>query len=81
MVRVRDTGEGIPVEHLHRVFDPFFQVPRTPRRPVRGAGLGLAVCRQIAGLHGGDIRAESGGSGTGTVIVLTLPLRSAGSSG
>jgi signal transduction histidine kinase len=68
-VEVRDTGSGIPPEHLPRVFDPFFTT-----KPVGvGTGLGLPVCRRIITALGGDIRVESE-VGRGTCFVLTLPV-------
>jgi signal transduction histidine kinase/CheY-like chemotaxis protein len=79
-VRVRDTGQGIPREHLETIFQPFFQAMEASRRPgdrrarrARGAGLGLAICRQIVELHGGAIRAESEGPGRGSTFTVRLP--------
>jgi signal transduction histidine kinase len=73
VVRVRDTGEGIPREHLERIFEPFFQAGRHGRQRPRGTGLGLAICRQIVQLHGGRIWAESEGPGQGASFVIMLP--------
>ena len=66
---VRDTGPGIPGEHLPRVFDRFFQVHSSDRR---GAGLGLAICKAIVEAHGGRIWAESE-PGKGAAFFFTLP--------
>jgi signal transduction histidine kinase len=65
-VRVEDTGPGIPEGQLERIFEPDF----TTR--ARGTGLGLALVRQAARHHGGEVRAEPRREG-GTVFVVTLP--------
>jgi len=70
---VRDTGEGIPPEHLARVFDKFYRVPTT--RHSGGAGLGLAIVREIVSAHGGYIEASSL-PGKGTSFAFTLPVAS-----
>ncbi|HEX8454764.1 MAG TPA: hybrid sensor histidine kinase/response regulator [Longimicrobium sp.] len=67
---VRDTGTGIPPEHLPHVFDRFWKVREGNRH---GAGLGLAIARGIIEAHGGEIQVEST-LGTGTTFTLTLPL-------
>ena len=54
---VRDTGEGIPAEHVARIFEKFYRVPST-RHP-GGAGLGLAIVREIVTAHGGQIEVTS----------------------
>ena len=53
---VRDTGEGIPAEHVARIFEKFYRVPST--RHTGGAGLGLAIVREIVTAHGGQIEVE-----------------------
>jgi signal transduction histidine kinase/CheY-like chemotaxis protein len=67
---VKDSGSGIPPEHLPHVFDRFWQGVKRDRR---GAGLGLAICRAIIDAHGGQIWAESD-PGVGTVMSFTLPI-------
>jgi len=69
-VHVADTGCGIEPELLGRVFDAFTQA-----RPGshKGLGLGLSVAKQLVLLHGGEIRAESAGSGRGATFVVSLP--------
>jgi signal transduction histidine kinase len=67
-----DDGPGIAPEVLPNIFDPFY----TTRRPGRGTGLGLSVCRAILREHGGNIEAASGPGG-GAVFTVTLPAASA----
>lgn len=76
---VRDTGIGIPPEHLERIFDPFWQVDQSSTRPVEGTGLGLSVSRQLARLMGGDVTAES--VPDGAMFRVRLPQRWRGHSG
>lgn len=67
---VQDTGEGIPEEHLARIFDRFYRVPGS--RASHGAGLGLAITREIIEAHRGQISAESR-PGAGSTFTFTLP--------
>jgi signal transduction histidine kinase len=70
VVRVRDTGDGIPPEYLpDRIFEPLVRA----RAKDSGSGLGLAIVKKIAQLHGGTVSAEST-LGKGTTITLCLPL-------
>jgi signal transduction histidine kinase len=71
-VSVADTGSGIPPEDLSRVFERFYQVDKSRRRKDRGAGLGLAIAKEIVQAHGGQIKAESV-MGVGTKFTVTLP--------
>lgn len=71
-IRVVDTGEGIPEEHRARVFDRFYRVDSARSRDPGGVGLGLAVVRSIAQIHGGEVWAEAA-EGGGAQITLTLP--------
>ncbi len=73
ILRVKDTGIGIEPAMLSRVFQPFTQVPDAVGRSVGGLGLGLALVRGLAELHGGGVEARSEGLGTGTEIILRLP--------
>jgi PAS domain S-box-containing protein len=71
-VRVADTGRGIAADHLKRVFQPFVQVDATLTRTEEGAGLGLAISRDLARGMGGDLTVEST-PGVGSTFTLTLP--------
>jgi PAS domain S-box-containing protein len=74
VIRVRDTGAGIDPELLPRVFDPFIQGERTLARTEGGLGLGLALVKGIAQMHGGTVCAESAGRGRGAELIVRLPL-------
>lgn len=71
---VRDTGIGIPQEHLNRIFDRFYQVDASGARQYGGTGLGLSICRAYVGLLGGKIWAESKLE-EGSVFRFTVPFR------
>jgi two-component system sensor histidine kinase BaeS len=70
---VSDTGEGIAVEDLQRVFDRFYRADKARSRGTGGAGLGLAIVKWIAEAHGGSVEAASA-PGYGSTFVLALPL-------
>ncbi len=72
-VRVTDRGTGIRTEDMNRIFQPYFTTKRTGDEG-RGFGLGLAICRKIASLHGGSLTLTSE-VGKGTVVNLDLPNR------
>jgi PAS domain S-box-containing protein len=76
-IEVRDTGAGIPLDFLPFVFDRFSQHDRSTSRQHGGLGLGLAIVRQLVELHGGTVRASSGGPGKGSAFTVSLPARSA----
>jgi two-component system heavy metal sensor histidine kinase CusS len=71
-VSVRDTGLGIPPEHLARIFDRFYRVD--PSRSPAGSGLGLALVKSILDLHGGSAEIQSDVGG-GTEVILKFPNR------
>ena len=72
LVSVSDTGEGIPAEHLSYVFERFYKVDNARSRKTGGAGLGLAIAKQMVELHGGRIWVESE-VGKGSKFSFTLP--------
>ncbi|WP_158501558.1 CHASE domain-containing protein [Vitiosangium sp. GDMCC 1.1324] len=74
VVRVADTGMGIPSEALPHLFEPFMQVARTLDRAQGGLGLGLTLVKRLVELHGGCVEVESGGVGQGSVFTVRLPL-------
>jgi signal transduction histidine kinase len=74
LVRVRDSGVGIPVDHLDKVFELFGQAATSLDRSQGGLGIGLTVVRLIAELHGGRAEVFSEGVGHGTEAVVHLPL-------
>src|SRR5689334_4505245 len=73
LIRVSDTGMGIPADKLQAIFEPFVQVGRSLNSPGEGTGLGLAISRELARGMGGDLTVEST-EGRGSVFTLTLPL-------
>jgi two-component system phosphate regulon sensor histidine kinase PhoR len=73
VVRVRDTGEGIPYRDLPHIFERFYVVDRSRTRDSGGAGLGLAIVKGIVDAHGGAISAESM-LGRGTTFTVRLPI-------
>ena len=72
-VTVADTGEGIPADVIHLVFERLYRVDPSRTRATGGTGLGLTIARQLIKLHGGTIRAENT-QGEGTRFVFELPL-------
>jgi signal transduction histidine kinase len=78
MIRISDTGEGIPKENLNKLFEPFFST----KQMGKGTGLGLAVTYGIVKMHDGDIRvvsnADPSAGPTGTTFTVTLPRKGRG---
>jgi len=77
LVRVRDTGPGIPPEKIEQIFEPFVQLHAPGSLPAGGTGLGLPISRDLARAMGGDISATST-FGVGSVFTVALPLRKHG---
>ncbi|HEV2903954.1 MAG TPA: ATP-binding protein, partial [Pyrinomonadaceae bacterium] len=71
-IRVEDTGEGIPAQHLERLFERFYRVDRARSREMGGTGLGLAIVKHLARAHGGEVSVTSE-VGTGTTFTIELP--------
>ena len=69
---VRDTGSGIPAEHLSRIFERFYRVDPARSRAAGGTGLGLAIVKHLAEAHGGSVNAESI-PGRGTTVSARFP--------
>jgi PAS domain S-box-containing protein len=73
-VRVRDTGRGIEPHMIERIFDMFVQGRAPLQRVGGGLGIGLALARRIAELHGGSVEAQSEGAHRGSEFTLRIPL-------
>jgi len=73
VIRVSDSGIGIPKNMLGRIFEPFFQVERG-KLATEGLGVGLPLTRQLVEMHGGTIEATSEGEGRGSQFIVRLPL-------
>jgi len=69
---VQDNGDGIPAQHLERLFERFYRVDRARSRDMGGTGLGLAIVKHLALLHGGEVTVTSE-IGKGTTFVIHLP--------
>jgi signal transduction histidine kinase len=71
-IRAQDNGIGIDKSLLPQVFDLFTQAERTPDRSQGGLGIGLALVKNVVGLHGGTVTADSNGPGQGSVFTVSL---------
>jgi signal transduction histidine kinase len=75
VMRVADTGIGIPAEHLAHIFDRFYRVDKSRSRQAGGgSGIGLTICKYLVEAHGGRIWVESAGEGQGSTFSFTLPV-------
>ena len=73
IIRVADTGYGVPEQYRESIFQPFFRVDKSRSRENGGVGLGLSLVWEIVTLHGGEVRVEES-SENGTTIAVKLPL-------
>ncbi len=73
--RVEDSGKGIAADLLPHIFDLFTQGEPPPDRGQGGLGLGLTLVKALTELHGGTVRAESGGPGRGSAFTIRLPVQ------
>ena len=73
VLRVADTGTGIAAAEMPRLFDRFHRIENVPARSNEGSGIGLALVRELVGLHGGTITADSA-QGAGTTFTVRVPL-------
>ena len=80
LVSVKDTGIGIQEQDLERIFKPFEQVDATSTRKYQGAGLGLALSKDLVELHGGRMWAESPGKNRGATLRFFIPANQANDS-
>lgn len=72
-IHVRDNGEGIPQEHLQRIFERFYRVDKSHSREVGGTGIGLSIVKHIAALYEGNAIAESQ-EGVGSLFIVRLKI-------
>ena len=73
-IEVWDNGIGIAPENLSRIFEGFFRVDSAYTRATEGTGLGLALSKKLAELHGGTLTVESKGLNQGTLVRVSLPI-------
>ena len=74
VVKIRDTGLGIPAEMLPRIFEMFIQVDRSLERSQGGLGVGLTLVKRLVEMHGGSVEARSDGAGMGSEFTVRLPV-------
>ena len=73
-IEVTDNGMGIPTDLLSRIFEPFVQGERELHGSVGGLGIGLALVKNLAEMHGGNVNAHSAGSSRGSTFIVRLPM-------
>ena len=74
LIIIEDSGPGVPVEALPRLFDRLYRVEKSRSRSLGGSGLGLSSCKEIVASHGGEIQAARSTLG-GLLIRMTFPLK------
>ncbi|MGM0665044.1 MAG: ATP-binding protein [Thermodesulfobacteriota bacterium] len=75
VVRIEDSGPGIPAVHLDRIFERFYRVDKSRSRKLGGTGLGLAIVKHVVMVHGGRVEVESR-PGEGSAFIVHLPIES-----
>jgi signal transduction histidine kinase len=75
VITVTDDGPGVPAEHRERVFDRFTRLDDARARDGGGAGLGLAIVRDLVRLHGGSVQLHDAPAGSGLTAEVRLPAR------
>ena len=73
VIRIEDSGPGVPPEVLDRLFDRLYRVDAARSRSHGGSGIGLAICKAVVEAHGGEIRAENSAAG-GLAVIVEIPL-------
>jgi two-component system sensor histidine kinase CpxA len=72
MIRVLDSGPGVPGEALQKIFEPFYRLDDTRNQQTGGAGLGLSIAERAIKLHGGELRASNRKEG-GLEVEIRIP--------
>jgi len=73
VLSVRDWGSGIDPDEQEQIFERFYRARAIRLKPIRGSGIGLALCRHIARAHGGDVAVEST-PGKGSTFSIWIPI-------